>query len=209
MRDIKFSCPQCQTHLLVDSSTAGTSVVCPGCSASITVPASQPEGTPAQPPPAVIPFFWAPGWNSIQATNKYQTEIAGPLRGGVPGVRLVARAGGAETVPLGDAPKRFEPRRGEWLLVPLYHVFGSEELSRRAPAIAKLAPPPQLAMNGEDAAQSQLEAGELVQVTTNGTTARLPLSLDSRLPRGVAGVPAGTGALAGAELPSWGRIARA
>ncbi len=167
------------------------------------------EGYPAQPPSAVIPFFWAPGWNSIQATNKYQTEIAGPLRGGVPGVRLVARSGGAQAGRFRDVPTRFEPRRGEWLLLPLYDVFGSEELSRRAPAIAQLAREPRLAMNAEDAAQSQLKAGDLVQVTTNGLTARLPLSIDTQLPRGVAGVPAGTGALAGAALPSWGRVARA
>ena len=50
------------------------------------------EGTPDQPPGALIPFFWSPGWNSIQATNFYQTEIAGPLRGGDPGVRLIEPA---------------------------------------------------------------------------------------------------------------------
>ena len=37
------------------------------------------------------PLFWAPGWNSIQAVNKFQEEIAGPLRGGDPGVRLLER----------------------------------------------------------------------------------------------------------------------
>ncbi|MBV8436339.1 MAG: NADH-quinone oxidoreductase subunit NuoG, partial [Silvibacterium sp.] len=40
-------------------------------------------------PPSLIPFFWAPGWNSIQAVNKFQSEVGGSLRGGDPGVRLV------------------------------------------------------------------------------------------------------------------------
>jgi NADH-quinone oxidoreductase subunit G len=167
------------------------------------------EGYPAPPPSAVIPFFWAPGWNSIQSTNKFQAEVAGELRGGVPGVRLVAAGGGARADLFREIPARFQPRRGEWLLVPLHHVFGSEELSRHAPAIAQLAPEPRLAMNGEDAAQAGLEAGALVEVSVDGATARLPLSLDGRLPRGVAGVPAGTGALGGADLPAWGRVARA
>jgi NADH-quinone oxidoreductase subunit G len=46
------------------------------------------EGTPDQPPAALIPFFWSPGWNSIQATNTYQKEVGGPLRGGDAGVRM-------------------------------------------------------------------------------------------------------------------------
>ena len=46
------------------------------------------EGTPEKPPAALIPFFWSPGWNSIQATNTYQTEPGGPLRGGDAGVRM-------------------------------------------------------------------------------------------------------------------------
>jgi len=44
------------------------------------------EGYPAQPPSSLTPFFWAPGWNSIQSVNKFQSEINGPLRGGDPGV---------------------------------------------------------------------------------------------------------------------------
>ena len=39
------------------------------------------EGNPGQPPPALITLFWSPGWNSIQAVNKFQSEIGGPLRG--------------------------------------------------------------------------------------------------------------------------------
>src|SRR5262249_36493853 len=35
------------------------------------------EGTPDQPPAPLIPFFWKPGWNSIQATQMYQKEVAG------------------------------------------------------------------------------------------------------------------------------------
>jgi NADH-quinone oxidoreductase subunit G len=46
------------------------------------------EGTSDHPPGSLIPFVWAPGWNSIQATHTYQQEVGGPLRGGDPGVRM-------------------------------------------------------------------------------------------------------------------------
>ena len=46
-------------------------------------------------------------------------------------------------------PKVFAPSRDDWLLVPLYHVFGSEELSFSSPGIAELAPKPYVALNAE------------------------------------------------------------
>ncbi len=50
------------------------------------------EGYDGQPPPALLPAFWAPGWNSVQALNKFQIEVGGPLRGGDPGRRLIEPA---------------------------------------------------------------------------------------------------------------------
>ena len=47
------------------------------------------EGDHRQPPSALIPRFWAPGWNSVQSLNKFQQEVGGHLRGGDPGMRLI------------------------------------------------------------------------------------------------------------------------
>ena len=85
---------------------------------------------PDQPPPALIPFFWSPGWNSIQAVNKYQSEIGGPVARRRSGVRLIEPAPGKRAIFYRDIPAPFRPGADEWLLVPLYHIFGSEELSR-------------------------------------------------------------------------------
>jgi NADH-quinone oxidoreductase subunit G len=122
---------------------------------------------PKQPPPALIPRFWAPGWNSIQSLNKFQDEINGPLRGGNPGCRLIeptnvampgsasenpAPAGAPRAAYFTEIPLAFEPRSGEWLAVPLQHVFGSEELSMLTPGVAERAPKPYLALHPEDLA---------------------------------------------------------
>ncbi len=63
--------------------------------------------------PALIPMFWAPGWNSVQATNKFQQEVGGPLRGGDPGIRLIEPD--MSTMPsfFISLPNAFEPRAGE------------------------------------------------------------------------------------------------
>jgi NADH-quinone oxidoreductase subunit G len=163
------------------------------------------EGSPDQPPPALTPFFWSPGWNSIQAVNKFQEEIGGPLRGGPAGVRLVEPGAGVVSAP---GVKPFAARDGEWLAVPLYHIFGSEELSRQAPAVAELAPEPYVALNAGAAARLEAEPGALLDVTIDGAVLRLPLRIRPELPDGLLGLPAGVPPVEGVSFPAWARIAR-
>ena len=161
------------------------------------------EGTPDQPPAALIPFFWKPGWNSIQATQMYQKEVGGPLRGGDAGVRIFEPAAANGQPYFNAIPSAFEPREGEWLLVPMYHIFGSDELSLSAPGIAELAPKPYVAMNS-----AEIPEGSEVEVSCAGGTFRLPVRIRPDLPSGVAGLSAGIPPLAGIRLPAWGKIAR-
>lgn len=100
------------------------------------------EGYEGQPPAALISRFWAPGWNSVQALNKFQQEIAGPLRGGDPGRRLFDRPDNASVAYFDTVPAAFRPRDGEWFAVPLHHIFGSEPLSVMSPGVAERSPCP-------------------------------------------------------------------
>jgi NADH-quinone oxidoreductase subunit G len=150
------------------------------------------EGYADQPPAPLIPFFWSPGWNSYQAINKFQEEIAGPLRGGNPGVRLIEPSGGASPY-FNEVPEAFEPKPGEWLIVPIHHIFGSEELSREAQAVAELSPQPYIVLNPRDAEAFGESADCLGQ--------RIPVKFDRNVPMGVAGVPAGMPPFLGLDLP--------
>jgi NADH-quinone oxidoreductase subunit G len=164
-----------------------------------------PEQPPEQPPAPLVPFFWAPGWNSIQSLNKFQEEVGESLRGGSSGVRILEPAASDGAASDGAAspdgvPPAFEPRAEEWLVVPLYYIFGSEELSRESPAIAELSPRPYIALNADDAARVSAKPGENLEVLGQ----RLPLRVDASLPRGVAGMLAPAGLM----LPAWSRIWR-
>lgn len=156
--------------------------------------------TDAQAPAALLPRFWQPGWNSIQSLNKFQSEIGGALRGGDPGVRLIEPPARAPNY-FRAAPSAFQPRADEWLVVPLYHIFGSEELSMHARGIAQLAPQPYLALNTQDAHKLQANEGDTLQIVLANTTQHLPVKLAAALPVGVAGLPAGL-----PELPAFGKI---
>jgi NADH-quinone oxidoreductase subunit G len=166
------------------------------------------EGTPTQPPGSLTPFFWSPGWNSIQSVNKFQSEINGPLRGGDPGVRLIDPPPTGSGLYFSAPQKAFEARADEWLLVPLYHVFGSEELSSQAPAVAQLAPKPYVALSAADAERLQVQEGAQVEVTLAGTAQKLPVVVQPDLPKGIAGIPAGLVPVEGAGLPAWSRVSR-
>ena len=164
------------------------------------------EQGPRPVPPALNPFAWAPGWNSNQAGNKYQSEVGGPLRGGDPGVRLVEAAANATPDYLRNIPAAFRPAAGEWLICHAFHIFGSEELSRHAPGIAELTPKPYIALNSLDAEVLGIHAGEPVEVELDGARETLPALSRPDLPRGVACVPAGLTALQGHVLPAAGKF---
>ncbi len=210
------------------------------------------EGYEGRPPSALISRYWAPGWNSVQALNKFQQEVGGPLRGGDPGKRLIepaqtftlpsslpSREGqhlprpdsngssplagedkgggekgvrgvtGANIVFFKNIPEAFKPRESEWLLVPLYHIFGSEELSVLSPGIAERAPKPYIALNPANTAKLGVVAErEEITLTVAGKELRLPVKLMPALPVGIAGLPAGLRELPGIYFPVWGKLSR-
>jgi NADH-quinone oxidoreductase subunit G len=165
------------------------------------------EGYRGRAPSALVPFFWAPAWNSVQSVNKFQTEIGGALEGGDPGVRLLEDRADAALPYFADIPESFGPRAGMWLAVLLPRVFGDDEQSARAKPIRERMSPPALVLNGEDAALIGTAPGEPLDCEIDGERHRLTLEVHPELPRGVAGV-AGLAAMSRA-LPGWIRITQA
>jgi NADH-quinone oxidoreductase subunit G len=167
------------------------------------------EGYAGQPPPALVARYWSPGWNSVQAVNKYQVEVAGRLRGGDPGVRLLSPRQGAEWSYFTEVPGPFRPRERELWVLPCYHVFGSEELSRLSPGIAARTPAAQLSVSPADAGRLGLQEGEAVEVLIAEVAHRMRLHLSPALAEGTATVPMGHTEVGCLLLPAWGRVARA
>jgi NADH-quinone oxidoreductase subunit G len=167
------------------------------------------EGYEGQPPSSLVPRFWAPGWNSMQAVTRFQEEVSGPLRGGDPGRRLIEPRPDAAVRYFSDLPRAFPPRPDQWLLVPLYHIFGSEELSVLSPGIAQLAPAPYLALSPSEAARAGIGDGEHVLLDVEGFQQVLSARLMPSLPQGVAGLPVGLAGMAYIVLPCWAKLSKA
>ncbi|QEE28433.1 NADH-quinone oxidoreductase subunit NuoG [Terriglobus albidus] len=165
------------------------------------------ESGPESAPPSLIPFFWAPGWNSIQSVNKFQTEVGGPLRGGDPGIRLIEPSLERSWKYCSTIPAAFQRQPDVWMLIPMFHIFGSEELSLHAQGIGQLSPHPYVALNPVEASQSGVNAGERIKVSVEGSLFELEVALRADLPRGVAGLPAGLSPAKGILLPAFCRLA--
>ena len=149
------------------------------------------EGDTAQVPPALLPVIWAPGWNSNQSINKFQEETGGHLRDGDAGIRLLEASG---TLPwFSDIPQAFKPEPGLWRIMPLPHIFGSEELSLHSPSIAERLPPVCALLSPLDAEALQVDTGDDIEIgdLAGATILKIPVQIELTLPRGLLGITAG------------------
>lgn len=131
----------------------------------------------------LIPFAWAPGWNSPQAWNKFQDEVGGSLRAGDPGVRLVEAAASAEY--FSAVPSAAEGLQA----APLYHLYGSDEQSARSEVVATRVPAAYVAVSAADAKHLSLSEGQKVDVIADGAVFAAPVKISADLAAGVVGVP--------------------
>ena len=159
------------------------------------------EGYVGIPPPALTPFYWSPGWNSAQAINKYQIEVGGDLHGGNPGKRLFESDPNSKTDYFNIVLSSYSPKEGEWLVLPLYHIFGSDELSAQSPAVAERVPHPYIALNDSDADKAGITEGAIIEVLLSGNKKWLPVKLKMGLSQGTAGLPKGLEETAGITYP--------
>ncbi|HQQ63168.1 MAG TPA: NADH-quinone oxidoreductase subunit NuoG [Pseudomonadales bacterium] len=138
-----------------------------------------------------VSFAWAPGWNSPQAWTKFQDEVGGHLRSGDSGVRLIEPVEGSAFHYYSAIPAAFAVQDGKWNVVPLYHLFGSDELSVLAPAVKTMVTGAYVALATVDAAKLNAAENSLVKVTLGNRSYSLRVKISSSLTPGLVGLPAG------------------
>ena len=149
------------------------------------------EGANGKQPGALIPFVWAPGWNSNQSIHKFQSEAGGALKGGTPGRRLFEANEPISLVNDQNPPSAFEPQSESWQLLPLYRIFGSEELSAQSPAIKELTPQPFVEISAHDAQTLGVNDGDGIVLTSSDGEESVEVKINSAIPKGCLGYCAG------------------
>lgn len=134
--------------------------------------------------------YWSPGWNSVQAINKYQIEVGGPLHGGDPGLRLIEN-GGESVSYFQSSPVAYKAPEQGFQMLAVYQIFGSEELSRKSPSVKERSDVACLFLNPTDAAALKLSEDEIIEVLIGKQSKKLKVKLMSELVSGLAGVSMG------------------
>jgi NADH-quinone oxidoreductase subunit G len=164
------------------------------------------EGSDERPPSSLVPYYWTPGWNSVQSMNFYLDEPNGSLKGGDPGIRLIETSEKPELSFFIPNLLPFTQKPDEWLMVPVYQIFGSEELSSAAPAITKRIQSPFILMNKQDADRIGKNENDILKVDISQKSIGVKLKIDPVIPSGIAGLSFGLPGIPFIDLPCWGKI---
>ncbi len=167
------------------------------------------EGFHGTPPAPLTPFFWSPGWNSVQAVNKYQIEIGGDLRREIPQLCIFINketgipGGEYYKMDLSEDKRQSNKPKGEWKVLPLYHIFGSDELSVVEGGIKELVPQPYIAINPELAKKMGWDESTLIRPVGDGNSKGIQLRFLDGIPDDCVGIPVGLEQMPFVELEAW------
>ncbi|MCO6461500.1 MAG: NADH-quinone oxidoreductase subunit NuoG [Saprospiraceae bacterium] len=161
------------------------------------------EGYHGKAPSSDIPFFWSPGWNSVQSINKYQIEVGGPLHGGNPGIRLIEPSeSGVSSFEVNDG----SADNGKIEALPSWFIFGSGELTAKSQAIMKRIEPAIISVSSATLKNSGIEGNGKITINSGEQKLTLPYKVDENVPAGVVLIPYGLADTMGITFPIYGNI---
>ncbi len=164
------------------------------------------EGQPEYPPSSLVPFYWAPGWNSVQALYKYVDEPGGRMKGGDPGIRLIG-SGKSNDYPYFEMGSRnTELQKGDLFFVPVYQIFGSDELSSFASSLSTRIKEPFILLNNNEAERSQVENGQMVNIEISNARLEVTVMIENSLTDGLAGISSNLPGMNFIALPCKGKL---
>jgi NADH-quinone oxidoreductase subunit G len=164
------------------------------------------EGLPQDPPSSLVPFYWTPGWNSVQAMYNYLDEPKGSMKGGDPGIRLIEPEEGGIYSYFMSSQKDIEAGTDELLIIPVYHIFGSEELSAAGSAISQRINGPFVFVNQNDADKIGVAPNDHIRLETSDSEFKIKVKIENSLPQGIAGLSVNLPDMQFIDLPCLGKL---
>jgi NADH-quinone oxidoreductase subunit G len=163
------------------------------------------EGQPERPPSSLVPFYWTPGWNSVQAMYNYLDEPNGSMKGGDPGIRLIERAETPRNTYF-SIMNSSEAGTDELTIISVYRLFGSEELSSASPSVAQRFKEPFVYINQRDADNAGISDGDMIRLEISGSVAKMKVKIENSLPARVAGLSVNLPGMPFFDIPGNGRL---
>jgi len=164
------------------------------------------EGSQAIPPSSLVPFYWSPGWNSVQSLNKYLVEPNGKMKSGNAGIKLIEPAEKPVIQYFNSSFTDIHVLKGECMIVPVYQIFGSEELSSAAATLSQRIQEPFVYLNPMDAIELNVNDDDFIQLEKATTKLKIKVKIESSIEKGIAGLSVGLPGMAYIELPGIGKL---
>jgi NADH-quinone oxidoreductase subunit G len=165
------------------------------------------EGIQEKPPSSLVPFYWTPGWNSVQALYiNYLDEPDTSLKGGDPGIRLIEPVTKDDTNYFEWKNHNAEAEKDEFQIVPVYQIFGSDELSSFSPSVMQKIQEPFVLINEEDAEKIHVADSDFIQVEISEIKIRVKVKTVDTPVQGLAGLSVNLTLMPFVKLPGRGKF---
>ena len=102
-----------------------------------------------------------------------------------------------------SAAQMAKQRQQKWLLIPQYHLFGSDELSIHSDGIRELSAKPFAWLSKADAEQMGVKEGSIISLRINEDKYHYMLKIEDSLRNGIVLVSAGLPGLPALDWGSW------
>jgi NADH-quinone oxidoreductase subunit G len=164
------------------------------------------EGQQEMPPSSLVPFYWMPGWNSVQAMYNYVDEPGGSMKGGDPGIRLFESVKGIMSNYFSQESQNKAAEKDEWHIIPVYQIFGSEELSSVSSSVLQKTHEPFVLINQKDADIISINDGEFIQLEIVKINLRVKVKIDTNIIQGLAGLSVNLPGMPFVDVPGNGKF---
>ncbi|QFT53899.1 NADH-quinone oxidoreductase subunit NuoG [Microbulbifer sp. THAF38] len=136
--------------------------------------------------------IWSPGWNSNQSIFKFQQQVGGERKGG-PSGKYIERSQQSlhEWNTSDDQSIKPAENDNKLQMLPIYRLFGSEELSNQSMSFSEVIDAPFVLIHPDVITQYTTQEGELVDIETNCGVYRAELKSCISIPNGCIGIPFG------------------
>jgi NADH-quinone oxidoreductase subunit G len=128
------------------------------------------------------------------------------MKGGDPGVRLIKPDGAGKKVYFRQEGRISKVKEGEYDIVPVYQIFGSEELSSAGPSVLQRIHDPFVLMNQKDADILIVKDGDYVQMELINTKLKVKIKIDNSLVRGLVALSVNLPGMLFADIPGSGKF---
>jgi NADH-quinone oxidoreductase subunit G len=128
------------------------------------------------------------------------------MKGGDSGIKLIKQTKSPAVLYFKPEKQSNVLQKGEWLIAPVFQIFGSEELSSAASTLAKRIPEPFVYLNTNDSVDLDVKTGEFIRLEIDAVQLKIKVIIEESIGKGIAGCSVNLPGMPYIDLPGKGKF---